>query len=78
MSKIRIAYFLNTATSINWGSQATSAGIISLIKKQYPTAEVIPVNLPKLSKFKLSRKINDARLAKAILSNFRQCGPCLF
>lgn len=69
MSKIRIAYFLNTATSINWGSQATSAGIISLINKQYPTAEVIPVNLPKLSKLKLSRKINDARLAKAILSN---------
>lgn len=73
MPHIRIAYFLNTATSINWGCQATSAGLISLIQKQYPTAEIFSIDLPKLSKNRVLRKINENRLANAILSDDQNC-----
>ncbi|MCX6866770.1 MAG: polysaccharide pyruvyl transferase family protein [Verrucomicrobia bacterium] len=45
---MRIAYFLNTAHSINWGGQATSSGLQLLVEKNYPQAEFVPLDVPKL------------------------------
>jgi len=40
---MKIAYYLDTSTSVNWGGQATSAGIRHLVETCYPQAEFVPV-----------------------------------
>lgn len=68
---MRIAYFVNSAKSINWGGQATSKGIKTLVEKTYPDAEFIPLDLPPfpLNKFRIVRTIWEKKLAKAILKD---------
>lgn len=68
---MRIAYFVNSAKSINWGGQATSKGIKTLVEKTYPGAEFIPLDLPPfpLNKFRIVRTIWEKKLAKAILKD---------
>lgn len=71
---MRIAYFLNTMSSINWGGQATSAGLKLLVEQTYPQAEFVPLNLLGLpfKHFPLLRRIYDRRLAQAILADDRK------
>ncbi len=66
---MKIAYFINTFKSINWGGQATSSGIEYMIHQSYPDAEFIPIDLPDLpfKKIKILRKFYEDRLVKAIL-----------
>lgn len=68
---MKIAYFVNSAKSINWGGQATSKGIKTLVEKTYPDAEFIPLDLPPfpLNKFRIVRTIWEKKLAKAILED---------
>ena len=56
---MRIAYFINTFKSINWGGQATSNGIKYMLSKEYPNAEFCPLDLPALpfTKLKVLRNI---------------------
>ena len=65
---MRIAYFINTFKSINWGGQATSSGIKYMIEQNYPDAEFVPLTLPDLpfKKFKILRKFYESRLIRAI------------
>ena len=58
MKKMRIAYFINTFKSINWGGQATSSGIKYMINETYPEAEFVPFTLPELpfKKIKMADK----------------------
>lgn len=67
---MKIAYFVNSFNSINWGGQATSNGIKHLIQKNYPNAEFVPLNLPHLPyrKIKLLRLIIEKKLYKALMS----------
>lgn len=71
---MRIAYFVNSFNSINWGGQATSKGIKTLVEKTYPDAEFIPLDLPSapMKKFRIVRAIWEKKLAKAILADDRQ------
>lgn len=67
---MRVAYFINTFKSTNWGGQATSTGIQYLLNIQYPDAEFIPLDLPDLpfKKLKLLRGYYEKSLLKAILN----------
>lgn len=40
---MKIAYYLDTSTGVNWGGQATSAGIRHLVETCYPQAKFVPV-----------------------------------
>jgi hypothetical protein len=68
---MKIAYFINTFKSSNWGGQATSAGIQYLISKEYPDAEFIPIDLPDLpfKKIKIFRYYYNFLLKKALMSD---------
>jgi polysaccharide pyruvyl transferase WcaK-like protein len=68
---MKIAYFINTFKSINWGGQATSTGIKHMLMQNYPNAIFTPIDLPDLpfKKIKLFRKIYDYKLQKAILTD---------
>lgn len=68
---MRIAYFINTFKSINWGGQATSSGIKYMIEKNYPNAEFVPLTLPDLpfKKIKILRKYYEKKLLQAILND---------
>lgn len=52
--KMKIAYFINTFKSTNWGGQATSTGVKYLLFKEYSDADFIPLDLPDLP-FKKSK-----------------------
>jgi len=71
---MRIAYFVNSFNSINWGGQATSNGIKTLVRKTYPDAEFIPLDLPPapMNKLRIVRTIWEKKLAKAILNDDRE------
>jgi polysaccharide pyruvyl transferase WcaK-like protein len=67
---VKVLYYLDTSTSINWGSQATSAGMRQLIENNHPEAEFIPYTfapLP-LKLFPFLRIIAD----KMLLCNIRK------
>jgi len=68
---MRIAYFVNSFNSINWGGQATSNGIKTLVKNSYPDAEFVPLTLPPfpMNKIKIVRKYWENRLSQAILKD---------
>jgi len=68
---MRIAYFINTFNSINWGGQATSSGIHYMLEKEYPHAEFVPLKLPDLpfKKIKVLRKFYEKRLINAIMKD---------
>jgi hypothetical protein len=68
---MRIAYFVNSFNSINWGGQATSNGIKKLVKETYPDAEFVPLSLPSfpMSKIKIVRKYWERKLGHAILED---------
>ena len=68
---MKIAYFLNTFKSSNWGGQATSNGVKYLLSKEYPNAEFCPLDLPELrfKKIKLLRKWHEKKLTKALLDD---------
>ncbi|MBD3790905.1 MAG: polysaccharide pyruvyl transferase family protein [Campylobacterales bacterium] len=70
---MRIAYFINTFKSMNWGGQATSNGIKKLVEQTYPDAEFVPLNLPSfpLNKIRIFRSFWEKKLAKAILDDDR-------
>lgn len=70
---MRVAYFVNSLKSINWGGQATSAGIKKLVHTTYPNAEFVPLDLPPfpLNKIRIFRKFWEIKLAKAILNDDR-------
>ena len=65
---MKIAYFVNSFESINWGGQATSNGIKHLIQTHYPSASFYPLNLPVLpfKKFKIFRNLSDYLLLYSI------------
>lgn len=65
---MRIAYFLNSLHSINWGGQATSSGIKLLAEQSYPHAEFVPLKVPTLPK-KWIRNIHEPKLAAALLND---------
>ena len=71
---MRIAYFVNSFNSINWGGQATSKGIKTLVKKTYPDAEFVPLDLPSapMKKLRIVRTIWERKLARAILNDDRK------
>jgi glycosyltransferase involved in cell wall biosynthesis/polysaccharide pyruvyl transferase WcaK-like protein len=66
---MRIAYFINTFNSINWGGQATSNAIKYMLGRAYPNAEFVAMNMPELpfKKMKLFRQYYDQKLIAAIL-----------
>jgi len=70
---MRIAYFVNSFKSINWGGQATSKGIKTLVEKTYPNAEFVPLDLPPfpLNKIRIFRIWWEKKLIKAILNDDR-------
>jgi hypothetical protein len=68
---MKIAYFINTFKSLNWGGQATSNGIKYLLLKTYPRASFHPLNLPELrfKKIKFLRRYFESKLTKALMDN---------
>jgi polysaccharide pyruvyl transferase WcaK-like protein len=40
---MKIAYYVDSSSAVNWGGQATSAGIRHLVEQTYPDAEFVPV-----------------------------------
>ena len=77
---MRIAYFINSFNSINWGGQATSSGLKLLVESNYPDAEFVPLNEPPLPgkyipwlRNHLNRKLADAILDDDV----RRTGECL-
>jgi polysaccharide pyruvyl transferase WcaK-like protein len=68
---MRIAYFVNSFNAINWGGQATSAGLKRLVEQNYPHAEFVPLNLPKLPFRHCAplRAFFEHKLARAILAD---------
>lgn len=70
---MRIAYFVNSFKSVNWGWQATSNGIKKLVEQTYPNAEFTPLNLPPfpLNKIRIFRTFWEKKLANAILKDDR-------
>jgi polysaccharide pyruvyl transferase WcaK-like protein len=71
---LRIAYFINTFRSINWGGQASSTGIKTLVKKTYPDATFVPLDLPPFTfnKIRIARTVWEKKLANAILIDDRE------
>lgn len=69
--KLKIAYFINTFKSANWGGQATSTGIQYLLNSEYPNAEFLPLDLPDLpfKKLKLLRSFYEKKLLCALIEN---------
>ena len=45
---MKIAYYVDSSSAVNWGGQATSAGIRHLVEKTYPDAEFVPVRFRSL------------------------------
>ena len=68
---MKIAYFINTFNSINWGGQATSNAIEYMLSKQYPEAEFVPLDMPQLpfKKMKIFRKYYEKELIRAIMED---------
>ena len=68
---MKIAYFVNSFDAINWGGQATSNGIKYMLSVEYPNAEFVPLNLPKLpfNKIKILRTYYEWKLLNAILKD---------
>ena len=68
---MKIAYFLNTFKSSNWGGQATSNGVKYLLSKEYPNVEFCPLDLPELrfKKIKLLRTWHEKKLIKSLLDD---------
>ncbi|WP_151777271.1 hypothetical protein, partial [Acinetobacter brisouii] len=68
---MKIAYFINTFKSTNWGGQATSTGIQYLLAHDYPKAEFVPLDLPDLTfkKLKLLRRYYEKMLLQALVTN---------
>jgi len=68
---MKIAYFVNSFNSINWGGQATSFGIKKLVNDNYPDSEFIPVTLPSfpMKKIKIIRSFWEKKLVHAILDD---------
>ena len=68
---MKIAYFINTFKSSNWGGQATSSGIKHLLAKEYPDAKFTPLDLPDLPfrKIKILRYYYDKVLLNALLKD---------
>lgn len=66
---MKIAYFINTFKSINWGGQATSSGIEYMLNHAYPEAQFVPLDLPVLpfKKIKTFRKYYEHKLVKSIM-----------
>ncbi|GIU00852.1 hypothetical protein TSL6_13580 [Sulfurovum sp. TSL6] len=66
---MKIAYFINTFKSINWGGQATSSGIEYMLNHTYPEAQFVPLDLPVLpfKKIKILRKYYEYKLVKSIM-----------
>jgi len=66
---MRIAYFINTFNSINWGGQATSNAIKYMLGREYPNAEFVALNMPELpfKKIKFFRQYYNQKLIEAIL-----------
>ena len=74
MSNLRVAYFINTFKSTNWGGQATSTGIQYLLASEYPNSEFVPLDLPDLpfKKLKLLRFYYEKKLLQALIKNHHQ------
>jgi polysaccharide pyruvyl transferase WcaK-like protein len=68
---MKIAYFINTFKSINWGGQATSSGIQYMLEQAYPQAQFVPVDLPELpfKKIKIFRKYYESKMVTAIMQD---------
>jgi glycosyltransferase involved in cell wall biosynthesis/polysaccharide pyruvyl transferase WcaK-like protein len=68
---MKIAYFINTFNSINWGGQATSNAIKYMLSQAYPKAEFIPMNMPVLpfKKMKVLRAVYEKKLVEAIMED---------
>ncbi len=68
---MKIAYFINTFKSINWGGQATSTAIEYMLSKQYPEAEFMPLDMPRLpfKKIKIFRTYYEKKLILAIMQD---------
>ncbi|MCF6172672.1 MAG: polysaccharide pyruvyl transferase family protein [Campylobacteraceae bacterium] len=68
---MKIAYFINTFKSTNWGGQATSNGIKYLLSEEYPDADFVPIDLPDLpfKKIKILRIYHDISLLNSLLKN---------
>jgi len=68
---MRIAYFINTFNSINWGGQATSNAIKYMLSQTYPDAEFVPMNMPALpfKKMKVLRSVYERKLVEAIMQD---------
>ena len=68
---MKIAYFVNSFNSINWGGQATSFGIKKLVNDNYPDSEFTPITLPSfpMKKIKIIRSFWEKKLAYAILED---------
>ena len=71
---MKIAYFINTFKSTNWGGQATSNGIKYLLSKEYPNAKFTPLDLPDLpfKKMKILRYYYDKTLLNALLKDDKE------
>lgn len=68
---MKIAYFINTFKSINWGGQATSSGIEYMLNHAYPEAQFVPLDLPVLpfKKIKIFRKYYEYKLVQSIMTD---------
>lgn len=68
---MKVAYFVNSFKSINWGGQATSAGIKRLVEENYPHAIFVPLDLPPfpLNKIRVFRTFWEKKLANAIFKD---------
>jgi len=68
---MKIAYFINTFNSINWGGQATSNAIKYMLSQAYPKAEFVPMNMPVLpfKKMKVLRAVYEKKLVEAIMQD---------
>lgn len=56
---MRIIYYVDSSDAVNWGGQATSAGIRHLVETTYPDAEFVPTKFRELplKNFTLLRKL---------------------
>jgi len=76
LAVMKIACFLNTSGSINWGCQATFEGVRHLLMQAYPEAEFVPLDLPPLSfrRLRPARRWLERRLGTAILNDNEAAG----
>lgn len=68
---MRIAYFIDNSQAVNWGGQATSAGMKHLIRSAYPEAEIVRPAVGPLPwrKLPILRRPLERRLAEAIIGD---------